>query len=117
MYHSLVLSMVILFLGLDLTAPAAMAAEEASVTITSPADGAKLDAKVQNKLVYDVKPGPLGDHVHVYVDGKQAGILRQLKSSHTLPTLTPGSRNICVKVVTKAHVPIGVERCVKVAVE
>jgi len=41
------------------------------VTITSPAAGASLDAMDENKLVYEVDPGPRGDHVHVYVDGKE----------------------------------------------
>ena len=45
-------------------------AEEASVKITAPADGAKLDAMAQNKLVFEVMPGPKGDHVHLYVDTK-----------------------------------------------
>ncbi len=102
--------------GAFLLAPAAMAAE-GSVTIESPKDGAKLDAMNQNKLVYAVVPGPGGDHVHVYVDGKEAGILRQLKGSYTLETLAAGKHDICIKVVNKAHTPIGLQRCVAVSVE
>lgn len=96
-------------------APAA--SDKAYVKIISPVAGAKLDAMAQTKLVYEAVPGPRGDHVHVYVDNKEVGILRQLKGSYTLETLAPGTRNICVKVVNKAHVPIGVEQCVKVNVE
>jgi len=92
-------------------------AESASVKITSPADGAKLDAMAQNKVVFEVTPGPQGDHVHLYVDGKEAAILRQLKGSHALETLAPGKHVICVKVVNKGHTPIGVEQCVKVTVD
>ncbi|MDH5535561.1 MAG: hypothetical protein OEZ08_08335 [Betaproteobacteria bacterium] len=103
-------------LSLALT-PAPGEAAEALVKITAPAEGAKLDSMALTKLVYEVRPGPKGDHVHVYVDGKEVGILRQLKGSYTLEALAPGSRSICVKVVNKAHVPIGVEQCVKVAVE
>lgn len=108
--------LVALMSGAYLLAPAAMAAE-GSVTIESPKDGAKLDAMSQNKLVYAVVPGPGGDHVHVYVDGKEAGILRQLKGSYTLETLAAGKHDICIKVVNKAHTPIGLQRCVAVSVE
>ena len=97
-------------------APAALAAE-GSITIDSPKDGAKLDAMAQNKLVYSVVPGPHGDHVHVYVDGKETGILRQLKGSYTLETLAAGPHEICIKVVNKAHTPTGVQHCVKVQVD
>ena len=91
-------------------------AENASVRIVSPVDGAKLDAMAQNKVVYEVIPGPKGDHIHLYVDNKEAAILRQLKGSYTLETLTSGKHDICVKVVNKGHTPIGVEQCVKVTV-
>jgi len=97
-------------------APASFAAE-GSVTITSPAEGAKLDAMAQNKIVYEVMPGARGDHVHLYVDGKEVAVLRALKGSRTLDTLAPGDRTLCIKVVNKAHTPIGVEKCVKVRVE
>lgn len=71
----------------------------------------------QNRLVYEVEPGPRGDHVHVYVDDKEVGILRQLKGSYALETLSPGRHTICVKVVNKAHTPIGVQDCVSASVE
>jgi hypothetical protein len=107
---------VALMLGSFLLAPACMAAE-GSVTITSPQDGAKLDVMNQNKIVYDVVPGPKGDHVHVYVDDKEVGILRQLKGSYTLESLSAGKHTLCIKVVNKAHAPIGLQRCVNVSVE
>ena len=44
-------------------------------------------------------------------------ILRQLKGSYALATLSPGQHDICVKVVDKGHTPIGVEQCVKVTVK
>ncbi len=88
-----------------------------SVTITAPADGATLDAMEQNKISYDVVPGPKGDHTHLYVDGKEVAILRELKGSRTLESLAPGKHAICIKVVNKAHTPIGVEKCVNVSVD
>jgi hypothetical protein len=96
--------------------PAALA-EEASVKILSPADGAKLDAMAQNRISFEVVPGPKGDHTHLYVDGKETAILRELKGSHTFETLSAGKHDICIKVVNKNHTPIGVEKCIKVKVE
>jgi hypothetical protein len=105
-----------LFAAAALFATNLMAAD-ASVTITAPANGATLDAMEQNKIVYDVVPGPKGDHTHLYVDGKEVAILRQLKGSHTLASLAPGKHAICIKVVNKAHTPIGVEQCIDVTVD
>ncbi len=92
-------------------------AAEPGVTIKSPKDGAKWDALAQNRLEYEVVPGPRGDHVHLYVDGKEIGVLRKLEGSHPMEALAPGLHTVCIKVVSKAHVPVGVEQCVKVTVE
>jgi len=94
----------------------AVALAQGSVRITAPVDGATLGAMTENKLTYEVDPGPTGDHVHIYVDGEEVGILRQLKGSYVLERLAPGSRTLCVKVVNKGHTPIGVEECVRVTV-
>ncbi|MBT9475333.1 hypothetical protein [Polaromonas sp.] len=104
-------------LGAALLASAQLGlAQGGLVKITSPAEGSTLDAMAQNKVDYEVMPGPNGDHVHLYVDSKEAAILRQLKGSYTLATLSTGPHDICVKVVNKAHTPIGLEQCVKVSV-
>jgi len=102
-------------LGLLLSMPS-LGFAQGMVLITSPANGATLDAMEENRLVYEVNPGPRGDHVHIYVDNREVGILRTLKGSYLLESLSPGKRDICVKVVNKAHVPIGVEKCVQVTV-
>lgn len=94
-----------------------VAAETPSAKITYPTEGATLDAMAQNRIDYDVVPGPRGDHVHLYVDNKEAAILRKLSGSHPLESLSPGAHALCIKVVNKAHVPIGVEQCVKVSVQ
>lgn len=99
------------------TAASLALAAEPRVTIKSPANGAKWDALAQNHLVYEVVPGPKGDHVHAYVDGREVGILRKLSGSYAMESLTPGQRTICIKVVNKAHVPIGIEQCVGIKVE
>lgn len=103
-------------LGTCLSAPAAQAAE-GKVTISAPTKGAILDSMDENRLVYSVDPGPRGDHVHVYVDDQEVGILRQLKGSYLLESMASGQRDICIKVVNKAHVPVGIQDCVKVTVK
>lgn len=105
-----------LALGVFLAVPS-IGFAQGMVRITSPANGATLDAMDENKLVYEVKPGPRGDHVHLYVDNKEVAILRKLKGSYPLETLSPGQRRLCVKVVNKAHVPIGIEQCIQVTVK
>lgn len=90
---------------------------QAYVKITSPVDGAKVDSMDLVKLVYDVARGPKGDHAHVYVDNKEVGILRQLKGSYPLEALATGKRSLCIKVVNKGHVPIGVGQCISITVE
>lgn len=92
-------------------------ADEAYARIKFPPDGAKLDAMAQNRIDYEVNPGPRGDHIHLYVDNHETAILRKLAGSHVLDAMAPGPHTLCIKVVNKAHVPIGVEQCVKVTVE
>lgn len=96
---------------------ASVLAAEGGVTIHAPADGATLDVMEQNRIDYEVVPGPGGDHVHLYVDGNEAAILRALKGSYTLESLAPGKHDLCVKVVNKNHTPIGVEKCIAVMVQ
>lgn len=88
---------------------------EAFVRILTPSEGAKLAAKGPNTLSYEAVTGASkGNHVHVYVDGKEVSSLHRLKGNYTLKELAPGAREICVKVANKAHVPIGVEHCIRV---
>ena len=97
--------------------PLVAQADAGAVTIVSPADNAKLDALAENRISYDVTPGPRGDHTHLYIDGKEVAVLRQLKGSHTLSSLEPGAHELCIKVVNKNHTPIGIEKCIRVKVE
>lgn len=117
MTNRLALRVATLLLTLGLTAAAVSAADQGAVMIKSPEDGATLDAMAPTELVYDVIPGPRGDHVHAYVDDAEVGILRQLTGSYPLPTLGVGEREICVRVVNRAHVPVGIDGCVKVTVQ
>ena len=106
----------ILALACLLAVPATVLGQ-GKVTITAPADGATLDALDEQRLVYEVDPGPRGDHVHVYLDGKEIDILRKLKGSYLLETPSGGRHDICIKVVNKAHVPVGIENCIQVTVK
>jgi len=99
--------------------PAASSAEGTAgskVDISAPADGARLAAKAQIKLDYDITLGGEGDHAHLYVDDRRIAMLRQMNGSYMIFPLDPGTREICIKVVNSNHTPIGVARCVKVTV-
>lgn len=89
-------------------------AQNASVMISSPMDGAKISASAPTKVTYEVVPGPKGDHVHLYVDNGEATVIRQLKGSTSVGPLSAGPHELCIKVVDKGHTPIGVEKCIKV---
>ncbi len=90
---------------------------QGNVKILAPAEGATLDVLDENRLVYEVDPGPRGDHIHVYIDNREVGILRKLKGSYLLETPAAGKHSLCVKVVNKAHVPIGIQQCVNIMVK
>lgn len=97
-------------------AAAAAAGAEGHARIKAPAEGAVFERTSGIKLVYHVAPGPKGHHVHVHLDGTEHGILRRLRGVYGFPPLSPGRHELCVKVVNRAHVPIGVQECVNVTV-
>ncbi len=97
-------------------ASSSMAFAQGNVKILAPADGATLDALDENRLVYEAELGPRGDHLHVYIDNKEVGILRKLKGSYLLESMAAGKHSVCVKVANKAHTPIGVGQCVNITV-
>lgn len=94
-----------------------VAAGEPYAKITYPHEGEKLGAMSRKQIAYEVDPGPRGDHVHLYVDNGETAVLRKLAGSHPLESMASGPHTLCIKVVNKAHVPIGVEKCVNVIVE
>lgn len=106
----------VLALSFALFSPFA-AAGDPYAKITYPRDGEKLGAASRKQIDYEVDPGPQGDHVHLYVDNGEAAVLRKLAGSHPLESVPPGPHALCIKVVNKAHVPIGVDKCIKVTVE
>ena len=105
-----------LALGFFLAVPATSFGQGKALII-SPTDGATLDPLDEIRLSYEVNPGPRGDHAHLYIDGKEVAILRKRKGDYLLETLSSGKRSLCVKVVNKAHVPIGIGQCIQVTVK
>ena len=95
---------------------AAAADAEGHVRIKAPAEGAVFERTSGIRLAYDAAPGAKGHHVHVYLDGTEHGIIRQLRGVYRFPSLSPGRHEICVKVVNRAHVSTGVQDCVTVTV-
>jgi len=91
-------------------------AADASISISSPVDGAKISSKSKIDVSYEVVPGQNGDHVHLYVDDKEAVVLRKLKGNYTIESLEPGKHAICIKIVNKGHAPIGVQACTNISI-
>ena len=65
-------------------------AEDSLVTILAPADGAKLEAKKTYTLDYEVQASVKADHVHLFVDGDEVGMVHKLKGSFKLGPLKAG---------------------------
>lgn len=86
-----------------------------NLNILSPADGAVFEEGESISVKYEIKPNPGGDHSHIYINHKEAGILRRKKAVFVLDPLPAGEHSICLKVVNKAHAPIGQETCIKVS--
>ena len=92
-------------------------ADKASVSIDSPVNGAELDQKVRCRVYYEITLRSKGDHAYLYLDDKRVAMLRRLKDSYILDPLAPGKHEICIKIVTGGHTPIGVQQCNKISVE
>jgi hypothetical protein len=120
------LSLIIAILALALSAcnkkPVAPITETpttvSKIDFISPADGAKLDAKANTQLDYNITLGEdEGDHAHIYVDERRVAMLRQMQGNFVLFPLDAGAHEICIKVVNSTHMPNGVARCIKVTAE
>lgn len=85
-----------------------------NLKILSPKHGAVFEAGESIPVKYEINPNPGGDHSHIYINHKEAGILRRKKATFTLDPLPPGEHSICLKVVNKAHAPIGQTACINV---
>ncbi len=105
------------FLVISLAIWVSQAKADPNLKILSPADGSIVKEGESIEVVYDIKPNPGGDHSHIYLNRKETGILRRKKATFTLNPLPAGEHSICLKVVNKAHTPIGQETCISVTRE
>ncbi|MDH5692501.1 MAG: hypothetical protein OEZ47_05310 [Gammaproteobacteria bacterium] len=103
-----------LLIAASLSLVATASHSDPNLKILSPEDGATFKKGESIAVKYDIKPDRGGDHSHIYVDHKEAGILRRKKATFTLSPLPEGEHSICLKVVNKAHAPIGQETCIMV---
>ncbi len=97
-----------------------LALAQGAITILSPRDGATLSSGMGNKLEYNVKLGPTGNHLHVYVDNQDPIVDRNVSGcpcSIDLPDLSPGKHSIVVKEATAGHVLTGLQSGVTVTVK
>lgn len=85
-----------------------------NVKFISPADGAIVKAGEAVVVSYEIIPNAGGDHSHIYVNNKEAGVLRKRKGTYTLEPLPAGTHDLCLKVVNKGHAAIGQDTCIKV---
>jgi hypothetical protein len=102
-----------------LTGPVFAADAAGSITIISPKSDAVLQS-AGNKLEFNVKLGPNGNHVHVYVDDQAPIVYRDVSHcpcSIDLPKLSPGKHTITVKEATSSHAMTGVEGTVTATVK
>jgi hypothetical protein len=91
----------------------------ASVTITSPSDGATVGRDVAVSWQTNEKLGPPEtgrDHVHVFVDGHSNDYTVVGGNSFTVKGLTPGQHTIDVTLQHADHSSAGAEDEVKVSV-
>src|SRR5947209_4293197 len=108
-------SISILFLLAAFSLQAAVAsAEMASIKIVSPAESQRIEVGEESRLVYEVTPGPGGDHFHVWVDGQRGPGVHDSKGVYTLPKFsTVGEHDVTIKVVDKGHTPTGPQKSIK----
>lgn len=89
-------------------------AAASKVTISSPANGATVSKNDNTELSYEAVPGPDGDHLHLYLDGKRIDVIHPMKGKADAGMLEPGKHHICLTVNTKGHAPTGAEACLDV---
>ena len=93
---------------------AVASAENARINIVSPADNERVERGEEYQLVYEVTPGPGGDHFHVWVDGQRGPGIHDAKGAYRLPKFsTVGEHDVTIKVVDKGHIPTGPQKSIK----
>jgi hypothetical protein len=103
-----------------LASPVLAADTAGSITISSPANDAVLQSASVNKLEFNVKLGPNGNHVHIYIDDQAPIVYRDVSHcpcSIDLPKLSSGKHTIVVKEATSGHAMTGVQGSVTATVK
>ena len=88
------------------------AVDMGSVSISSPKNGSTVMAGTMLKLVYNVKLGPEGNHLHVYVDDEKPIVVRNVSNcpcSIELPGLSAGMHTIVIDQARADHSLTGVK--------
>lgn len=98
--------------GLSLSAYAA--GPGGSVMIESPKDGATISANSDIKVTFKVEHSADGNHLHFYVDNGNPTIVRMWSGTATLPGVSAGKHEICIKEATVSHALTGLQKCVSV---
>lgn len=85
-----------------------------SITIDSPRNGATIAANQGVKVEFKVEHTANGNHLHFYEDNGDPTIVRKWSGSETLPALSAGKHEICIREATQGHEMTGLEKCVTV---
>lgn len=102
----------ILVFGLVNT-PVAIADSSGEVTITSPQNNSTVSGTFT--LEWDLDKGNKGDHSHIYIDGKNKGVVRT--TNRKISGLSPGKHTIEVRLASKGHAELGPKDSITVMVE
>lgn len=104
--------MIVMAAGLSSYAGMAFSADAGSITIITPSDGAVVSGKAISKLIYRVKLGPEGNHLHVYVDDQKPIVDRDVTGcpcSVDLPPISAGKHVIVVREARADHSLTGLQ--------
>lgn len=97
-----------------LSGSGAALADAAKVTITTPANNTAVSKGNNVELSYEATPGPEGDHIHLYLDGRRVDVLHQMKGRADLGMLDAGKHHVCLTMNTRSHAPVGAEACIDI---
>ncbi|MEK6680874.1 MAG: hypothetical protein AABY79_02795 [Nitrospirota bacterium] len=105
----------LLFIGLFLFTTTTIAAEETSIKITK----CEYDEKGESLLVeYNFVKGPKGDHVHLWIDGKEKKTIKQPRGYKlTGIKLSKGEHKVELRINDASHTYIGVNDTYKLVVK
>lgn len=90
----------------------AVGAYAGDIEISSPMNGAVIDGQAHNEIMFKVNPTPDGNHLHFYVDHGNPKIVREWQGTFTLPALSPGKHEVCIKEAMVNHVLTGLQKCI-----